>query len=404
MNPSSGAALAQQIQPFDPYAAPGGLLNTPPVTAPYATPPAATYPSLPGGAYPGPPATNLPPITVPNGAFPPMLPPGNAPNAYGVPVFPSGAPAAGMNPYLPPGYQAPVYQQPPPLGAATTPIQPTPVFPNGIAWNDPNSRWERLMQDTGVLYTYLYSDGSPDALGDNEVEVFTSFVWKNFLRGPNDLRVTPGFIFDFLDGPAVPGGIDLPPQLYSAYLNFLWQPQLAPQFGADLNFRVGVYSDFNTFTSHSLRYTGRALGVLQMTPTTAFKFGIEYLDRVDIKLFPAVGIFWQPNERTRFDIYFPRPKYSHYWTCWGNNELWWHIGAEYGGSSWTIDRIDNGNSDQIDINDIRVFIGTDWNRLDRMDGIFEVGYVFNREIVVRSDPADDLDLTDTFMIRTGLKF
>ena len=192
--------------------------------------------------------------------------------------------------------------------------------------------------------------------------------------------------------------------MYSAYLNFLWQPQLTPQFGADLNFRTGVYSDFDTVTWNSIRFTGRALGVLQMTPNVAFKLGIEYLDRADIKLLPAVGFLWEPSPETRFDVYFPRPMFSRYWTTWGNTEVWWHIGGEYGGSSWTIENIATNASDRIDINDIRVFIGTDWNRLNRLNGIFEVGYVWNREIFVASDQAMGLNLDNTFMVRLGLKY
>ena len=41
---------------------------------------------------------------------------------------------------------------------------------------------------------------------------------------------------------------------------------------------------------------------------------------------------------------------------------------------------------------------------DRIDGLLEIGYVFNREIVVKTVPSEDLDLSDTFMIRAGLKF
>ena len=74
----------------------------------------------------------------------------------------------------------------------------------------------------------------------------------------------------YQDGPAVPGKIDLPAQLYSAYLNALWQPQLTPQFGADLAFRAGVYevaaahwqrmltSDSDSTDAASLRRTARS--------------------------------------------------------------------------------------------------------------------------------------------------
>ncbi len=399
VTPGQGAVLGQQIQPFDPYVGTSQGLGAPLRGAPQVYPPPPAYPNV--GSFP---PSSAPPFGLPGG-FSPALPPLTRPNT--VPVFPSGVPAhsglppANFPPAIPPMYQPP-YQQPPPLNGSVGPIPPQSVFPDGIQWGN-ERRWERLFQDTGVLYTYLYGD-SGDELQMHEVEIFTSAVLKNFLHSPHDLRLTPGFAFHFLDGPAVPGGIDLPETLYGVYLNALWQPQLTPQFGADLNFRVGIYSDFDTITNDSLRFTGRGLGVLQMTPYAAFKLGIEYFDRVDLKILPAGGFYWEPDPQTRVDLYFPRPKISRYWTTWGNTELWWHVGGEYGGGSWTIDRVDTGASQRIDINDVRVFLGVDWNRLDRVDGIFEIGYVFEREIKVRGVPAEDLELDDTFMLRAGVKF
>ena len=386
--PGNGeAVLGQQIQPFDPsfdpYNAPNPQIGIP-----------AGQPIIP------PAGTNLP--AWPSGPQGPQT----APLGQG----------ANSAPYLPPVGQGPGYVPPQTQNPYWEPVPVAPVFPQGFDWGSRfGTGTERLFQDTGALYTYLYGQDD-DELQMHELELFTSLIWKNFFDSPHSLRLTPGFAFHFLDGPGVPsmagpppvgGKINLPGQLYSVYLNALWQPQLTPQFGADLNLRVGIYSDFDTITSNSLRFTGRALGVVQLTPNSSFKLGIEYFDRLDVKLLPAGGFFWAPDEQTRIDLYFPRPRISRYWTTWGNNELWWHIGGEYGGGSWTIDRIRApamGASDQIDINDIRVFAGIDWNRLDRIDGIIEVGYVFEREVVVRNHPLESLDLDDTFMIRLGVKF
>ncbi len=281
------------------------------------------------------------------------------------------------------------------------------MFPNGLPWNQ-SSRggpYQRLFQDTGARYTYLYSDGDPTALGINEVELSTSVVFQRFARSASGLRLTPGFVFGFLDGPAQ--GSDLPPQLYSAYLDAAWRPQITPQFAADLRFRTGVYSDFRTITSHSIRFMGTGLGVIQMTPTTALKLGVEYLDRLDVKILPAVGIYWEPNPQTRYDFYFPRPKLARYWTTVRNNEVWWYIGGEYGGGSWTIDREDAplaGMSDRIDINDIRVYVGIDWSYLDQRSGFLQIGYVFERELIYNLVPVESLDLDDTFMVGAGILF
>ena len=64
------------------------------------------------------------------------------------------------------------------------------------------------------------------------------------------LLVTPGFAFNWLNGPLsdpadVPRGPDLPPRLYDAYLDFAWYPRVNQWLGAELGVRTGVWSDFD---------------------------------------------------------------------------------------------------------------------------------------------------------------
>ncbi|MEM8678055.1 MAG: hypothetical protein AAGF97_01760 [Planctomycetota bacterium] len=375
-----GVSLGTQIQPFDPYS----------VTVP---PPAQTIAPPTGLVQPPgiPPAPGYPAGSV---VAPPTLPPNALP------------PAGSLPPTLPPGSPVPQASSvpPPPLGVTQTPGL-TPLYPNGWAAVPVIGRAERLIQDTGFIYTWLAGGSGSTDLGINEVELFTSMVFKNFANSAYGLRLTPGFIFDFLDGPSEAGKISLPSKVYSAYLDALWLPQLTPQFSGDLNLRVGVYSDFDHVTSQSVRITGRGLGVLQITPNAAFKLGIEYLDRNDIKLLPAGGVLWTPNPHTRFDIYFPEPKLAQYWTTIGNTEVWWYIGAEYGGGAWTMSRETAPFvGERFDINDIRVFIGCEWDQLQRTNGLFEIGWVTARQIYVPDRPSENVDPGDTIMLRAGLSF
>ncbi|MEZ6080782.1 MAG: hypothetical protein R3C56_35445 [Pirellulaceae bacterium] len=133
-----------------------------------------------------------------------------------------------------------------------------------------------------------------------------------------------------------------------------------------------------------------------------------YLDRVRVKLLPAGGVLWQPNPDTRFDLFFPEPKLAHYLATVGTADTWWYVGGYYGGGSWTVKR-DSGVKESIDINDIRLVLGLEWGRNDQMRdgrrvGFFEVGYVFNRELIFKETPLDNLDLQDTFMIRAGIGY
>ena len=373
---SPNAALNGQISPFDPYSLPsqsfppayGGLPTAPPAV-PQVLPPIGSS----GG---------LPRVVVPSVPPPGYTPPGYLPPGYPAPTGPSGnyGPDWGYN-------------------------DASPLFPEGMPWS--TNSYQRLFQDTGARYTYLWGGDEEDNLQIHEVELSTSIVFQNFARSATGLRITPGFIFDFLDGPNAGTAADLPAQIYSAYLDAAWRPQITPQFAADLRVRPGVYSDFQSVTGHSLRLTGHGVGVLQLTPTTALKLGVEYFDRLELKLLPAGGIYWEPNPQTRVDLYFPRPKIARYWGTFGNKEVWWHIGGEYGGGSWVIDRVDApflGRSERVDINDIRVFAGIDWSHLNLRTGFLQIGYVFDREVVYKLVPSETLNLDDTFMIRAGWRF
>ena len=133
------------------------------------------------------------------------------------------------------------------------------------------------------------------------------------------------------------------------------------------------------------------------------KAGVNYIDRVRFKLLPAGGILWTPNEYTRFDLFFPRPKLAQYLTTVGNSDVWWYLAGEYGGGSWTVERA-GGFTDRVDINDIRVMIGFEWNNSSGVTGMFEAGYVFDREIVYVRTPGLSTSLADSFMLRAGLSF
>ena len=173
--------------------------------------------------------------------------------------------------------------------------------------------------------------------------------------------------------------------------------------GLEGNFTVGYYSDFENTSSDALRLTGKFLGWRRLNPYTIAKLGVEYFDRVDVKLLPAAGLYLTPNADMKLDLYFPKTKLSHRVPNVGNREVWAYVGGEYGGGSWAIERAD-GSNDQADINDVRAYIGAEWIGPRRVTGFVEFGYAFEREIVYRSNALDTLDLQDTLLFRSGIAF
>jgi hypothetical protein len=365
--------------------------------------------------------------TTPNAAnTPPTLQPGGA-----------GAGSSGIS-----GWQAPGTASQPPyvfpntgMGNPAFTQQPPVLFPNGMGVNTPNWGWAspapgpymRLFQDIRVRHTWLHGNNATNEMTIHDSEVGTTLNWPNFLFSGQPLQVSPVFIFHAWDGPdssltRFPS--ELPSRAYSAYLDAAWNPMVTPHFGGELDVAVGVYTDFDTISNDSVRYTGTGVLVLHLTPTVTLKGGVTYLDRVDKKLLPAGGILWQPNPNTRFDIFFPRPKLARYlWTV-GNTPVWGYLNAEYGGGSWTIQRntveswgpgstpVYSDVKTRVDINDLRVGGGLEWTHQCGLTAFFEVAYVWERELYFETalipqppdSPTNKHGLRDTIMLRGGLVY
>lgn len=252
--------------------------------------------------------------------------------------------------------------------------------------------------------TYLAGNNGNE-LGINDIEIATTVNRANFWNGPTALKISPGFIFHYWDGPdsTVYPLFDLPPQAFSAYLSLDHITDPSKVSGLETNLTIGYYSDFDNTSSDALRATGKLLGWYRLNCYTVGKLGVEYFDRVDVKLLPAVGVYMTPTPDMKFDLYFPKSKLAHRIPNINDFEAWAYVGGEYGGGSWAIMRRD-GSTDQVDINDVRAYIGIEWMGPRRVTGFFEFGYVFDRSILYRSDAMTSLDLQDALMIRSGFSF
>jgi hypothetical protein len=285
---------------------------------------------------------------------------------------------------------------------------PTTLFPNGFN-TDPMYSAYRLLQGPRFRYGYVSGGSKPTGLQTNDFDTSVVFAFPEFCYSTQPLYVVPSFSLHLWDGPAVgPGGADLPPNAYSAFLDVGWQSDANQMFGTELGVRLGIFSDFDTNNSKSFRALGKALFNFRCSPTSTLKGGVYYLDRNSIKLVPAGGVLWQPNPFTRFDIFFPQPKFARYCRTVGTRDLWWYLTGDYGGGSWTIKRT-NGTSDSIDINDYRAILGLEWGATDairagRRSAFMELGWVFQREIKYRNNPGDNIKPSDGVMFRAGIGY
>ena len=398
---------------FDPYATgqtPGYYQPAmPPVSAaPIGPAPITGLPPSPGigggSFFGGPPsypasapmssALNGPSLNGPYATPPPIVSPQPVPNVYGAPGG-----------FGTPTYPSTIY----PSGSPST------LFPSGIIGSpafsgDANSVFSvyRFFQGPRFRYTYVGGGNGAKDLSTNDFDASVAFAFPNFLYSSQPLFVVPSFSLSLWDGPDGSTGADLPANAYGGFLDFGWQTDPNQMFGAEVGVRVGAFTDFDTFNSDSIRIIGKGLGSFRITPSSTLKLGVYYLDRVDWKLLPAGGILWQPTPHRRWDIFFPQPKVSCYCRTIGTQDVWWYLAGDYGGGSWTIKR-DSGASDRIDINDLRVMVGTEWGRSDlirfgRRTAFMELGYVFDREIVYESDRSDNISPGSAFMFRAGIGY
>jgi hypothetical protein len=423
-----------------------------PVTQPlYGTPPAPSYGSTvaapPAYAAPPPysapaaaaPITPLPSTAPPASTYPSTYPATTAPwtspappaSAYqNYPATPYAAPSIGppppFDPYAaggpggPPPPAVPYNYTPPP---ANFPQQPSPLYPDGLPFQYQQgpipsyptdegyyAKAQRFLQELSFEYTYLYGDHTKDDhLEINRAELSSTFAIPMLYNIETPLLVTPGFAANWLEGPlsgppmmGMPGGPDLPPQIYDAYLDFAWYPKVTPWLGAELGFRPGVWSDFDHVDTDSVRFLGRGLASLSVTPQLDVLFGAVYLDRLNVKFLPAGGFYWRPTPEWDAYLVFPNPKVRKYWATVGNSKWFWYVAGEYGGGSWSVQR--EVNSDRIDINDIRIIGGIEWETQTLIRGFIEAGYVWDREVLFAEAFPGEFRPDDTLMVRGGINF
>jgi hypothetical protein len=263
---------------------------------------------------------------------------------------------------------------------------------------------QRLIQQIRFEQTYL-PRRNIQGLGFYTLELNGTLAFPLFARQP-PFFVTPGFAVNYVDGPssgAHAGNPDLPPNLFDAYLDTGWRPVVNQWLSGDLGVRVGVYSDFQEFTKHSIRIISRGLGIVTLSPKWQIAAGVVYLDRNKIKILPAGGVIWTPNPDIRWEMLFPRPKLAGRWTNIRNTELWIYVSGEYGGGAWTIRRAD-GAINSIDYNDIRVNLGLETHGINRLRMWAEVGFVWNRKLEYFYTATPNIPINDTVMLRGGVAY
>lgn len=248
-------------------------------------------------------------------------------------------------------------------------------------------------KDTTIIGTWL--SGSGNQLGLTDIDLRGTI---KFPRLPL-FWMAPRYNMFILDGPI---RTDLPGQLYTASLGFNWFQPINQNWHAMFAVSPGVYSDFQTSSSDAIRITGRALAFYKWTDDVQVAMGVVYLDRDDISILPAVGLVYSPDEDTKIEVMFPKPKVSRRYKVTDRFERWLYVSGEFGGGSWAIERA-NGTDDVFTYRDFRLVTGFETKYTSGPKTFFEFAYVFGRRVEYESG-IGDYDPNDTAMLRAGFKF
>lgn len=257
-----------------------------------------------------------------------------------------------------------------------------------------------FFQKLALSTAWLGDGNNPDDLGITEIETSLTVALPAPIKDW-PLFIMPGFNMYLLADPG--GGRDLPPQLYTAYVDFTWAPLFFEHHRLLLTVAPSLYSDFEGNTSDAFRLTGKALYVWDAVPDKLqFVAGLLYLNRDNIRVLPAGGAIWKPTPDYCFELIFPRPKLGMRVNVGTGYEDWIYAAAEFGGNTWSIVR-DNGTPDKVTWSDYRAMAGYE-RRLDGGAGYrLEAGYVFGRHLEYASGNGD-YNPDPTFIVRGGITF
>jgi hypothetical protein len=284
----------------------------------------------------------------------------------------------------------------------------------------------RAAEEEGLVYL---GDGPPPAysFGYNRVKSALTWIpggdddfgWLSYESfGGAQVNKLPslvtGFGVHFLDGPVhrtnrpllSPIQSDMPARLFDFSIGVKDRRLIRPHIGYDIEFRVGVFSDFEGSAEDGVRYPGHAVTFFRFNRRLEFVLGVDYLDRDDISFLPVAGTIWTPKDWLRVEAVFPRPRIA---TRIMDTSQWLFIGGELGGGTWAVERYPFPSNNSVVFNDnatyrdLRLLFG--WESVDEesLSSSLEIGYVLGRRLEYRSD-VGNYDPPDGFMMRMTARY
>lgn len=220
-------------------------------------------------------------------------------------------------------------------------------------------------------------------------------VNHTFLFGYDDLpplNITPGLGLHLWSGPV---GLDLPPRVYDAYLDFHWRPIDGDRFGLSLGITPGLYGDFESLDRHTFQVTGWGLGNWRLGPAWNLLGGLAYVRQLRSHFLPVGGLIWTPNDETRLELVIPKPRFVRRFRSDDNGSAFGYVAGQLGGGAWAVADTPIANV-LVSYNDLRLLVGLEFIHVSGREWNLETGYVFARHLTIddnaASSPSDTIVL------------
>jgi len=225
--------------------------------------------------------------------------------------------------------------------------------------------------------------------------------------GPPPPFITTGYSYTHIGAPAA---FDVPSSLHEYSLGTAWMRKINERWMARLMLSGVFASDMDNTSSDAWQVRAGGFAVYRPNDRWSFAVGAFATGRDDIPVLPIAGLTWEPSPYLKVDLMMPKPRISRLLIDTGRIQHWGYLGGAISGGNWAYDRT-SGQGDRLNYREWRLVLG--WEvRPPQPPGTFipsgkvfhtELGYVFGREFEFDSVAAD-ISLSDTLLLRTGIRF
>ena len=204
-------------------------------------------------------------------------------------------------------------------------------------------------------------------------------------------------------------GMSEPPSLYEVSRGAAWMRRLNDRWMLRLMINAALATDLNNTGDDAWQLRGGIFAMYNYHPDLQLLFGAVASGRADLPVLPGLGVLWRPTDCWDVNLIMPRPRVSYRILNYGDRQHWIFVGGGLSGGTWAFEV--NGIDDKITYREWRAGIGWEFGPPKTFPPVpggglqfeTELGYVFGRTFEFDTR-ADEIDVSDTLVLRMGVRF